>query len=209
VSFLFYFVLLLFLWYWGLNSGPTPWATPLTTFWDGAFQDKVSWTIFPGWLCTMILLISASWVARIIGVSHWCLAGYCIICHWNEIFVDSGQDRSAEKALNKVLVGGWVTLTLNQDLWLYPVISLPSSPTALFLDFYILIIFTSLIFLNILELLLPQSLLTLDSSCVGCSYTTWLLNLTVLYLEVSILGIVSINTILQPPSTLIKTVLFS
>jgi hypothetical protein len=28
-----------------------------------------------GWLQTVILLISASWVARIIGVSHWHLAG--------------------------------------------------------------------------------------------------------------------------------------
>jgi hypothetical protein len=28
-----------------------------------------------GWLRTAILLISASWVARITGVSHWCLAG--------------------------------------------------------------------------------------------------------------------------------------
>jgi hypothetical protein len=30
----------------------------------------ISWTICPGWLWTMILLISASWVARITGVSH-------------------------------------------------------------------------------------------------------------------------------------------
>jgi hypothetical protein len=27
-----------------------------------------------GWLWTAILLISASWVARITGVCHWCLA---------------------------------------------------------------------------------------------------------------------------------------
>jgi hypothetical protein len=37
------------------------------------FLDKVSGTICPGWLCTMILLISASWVARITGMSHWYL----------------------------------------------------------------------------------------------------------------------------------------
>jgi hypothetical protein len=34
------------------------------------FWDRVCWTICPGWLRTMILLISASWEARIIGVSH-------------------------------------------------------------------------------------------------------------------------------------------
>jgi hypothetical protein len=30
-----------------------------------------AWAICPGWLWTMILLISASWVARIVGMSHW------------------------------------------------------------------------------------------------------------------------------------------
>jgi hypothetical protein len=34
------------------------------------FQDRVSQTVCPGCLWTVILLISASWVARIIGVSH-------------------------------------------------------------------------------------------------------------------------------------------
>jgi hypothetical protein len=61
-------------WYWGLNSGPTPWATLPTLFCDGFFWDRVSRTICQGWLWTMILQISASWVARIIGVSHQCLA---------------------------------------------------------------------------------------------------------------------------------------
>jgi hypothetical protein len=36
----------------------------------GYFPNRVWWTICPGWLWTMILLISASWVARITGVSH-------------------------------------------------------------------------------------------------------------------------------------------
>jgi hypothetical protein len=62
----------LFFWYWGLNSGPTPWATPPALFCDGLFQDKVSWTVAWSWHQTMILLISASWVARIIRVSHQC-----------------------------------------------------------------------------------------------------------------------------------------
>jgi hypothetical protein len=38
----------------------------------GYFQDRASWTICPGWLRNAILLISASQVARITGVSHWC-----------------------------------------------------------------------------------------------------------------------------------------
>jgi hypothetical protein len=38
------------------------------------FLEIVPQTICPGWLRTVILLISASWVARITGVSHWCAA---------------------------------------------------------------------------------------------------------------------------------------
>jgi hypothetical protein len=38
------------------------------------FFDRVSGTIFPSWLRTTILLISASWVARIKVVSHQCPA---------------------------------------------------------------------------------------------------------------------------------------
>jgi hypothetical protein len=34
----------------------------------------VSQTVCPCWLQTVILLISVSWVARIIGLSHWCPA---------------------------------------------------------------------------------------------------------------------------------------
>jgi hypothetical protein len=64
------FLFLFFLQYWGLNSGPTPLATLPAFFCDGFFQDRVSWTSCPGWLQTVILLISASWVARITGVSH-------------------------------------------------------------------------------------------------------------------------------------------
>jgi hypothetical protein len=70
-------------WYWSLNSGPSPWATSPAVFfclfvlffilpslflWR-VFQDRVLQTIGPGWLPTAILLISASWVARITGVS--------------------------------------------------------------------------------------------------------------------------------------------
>jgi hypothetical protein len=58
-----------FLWYWGLNSGPTPWATPTALFCGRIFWHRVLQTICPGWLQTLILLISASWVTRIIGMS--------------------------------------------------------------------------------------------------------------------------------------------
>jgi hypothetical protein len=58
------------LWYWGLNSGLTSWATSPAVFCDGFFRDRVSWTFCLGWLRTEVLLISASWVARITGVSH-------------------------------------------------------------------------------------------------------------------------------------------
>jgi hypothetical protein len=51
-----------FLWYGGVNSGSTPWATLPVLFCEGFFC--------PGWLRIVILLISGSWVARITGVSH-------------------------------------------------------------------------------------------------------------------------------------------
>jgi hypothetical protein len=71
IFFLSFFLSFFFLWYWCLNSGPISPATPPALFLWWVFQDMVSWTICPGWLRTMILLISASWVARITGVSHW------------------------------------------------------------------------------------------------------------------------------------------
>jgi hypothetical protein len=40
----------------------------------GFFWDRASRTICLGWLWNMILLISASWVARTTGVSHQCSA---------------------------------------------------------------------------------------------------------------------------------------
>jgi hypothetical protein len=61
--------------YCGFNSGHTPWATPQALFCDdGFFWDRVSQTIFQGWLWSAILLITASWVPRITGVSHRCQA---------------------------------------------------------------------------------------------------------------------------------------
>jgi hypothetical protein len=37
-------------------------------FCEGFFWDRVTQTIFLGWLWTLILLISASWIARITGM---------------------------------------------------------------------------------------------------------------------------------------------
>jgi hypothetical protein len=47
-------------------------------FFYECFQDRISWNIRPGWLQTSTLLICASWVARITGVSHQHLA----CCHF-------------------------------------------------------------------------------------------------------------------------------
>jgi hypothetical protein len=57
-----------------LNSESTPWATLPALFCKGIFQDRVSQTICLGLLWTPIFLMSASWVARIICVSHQHLA---------------------------------------------------------------------------------------------------------------------------------------
>jgi hypothetical protein len=60
-----------------LGRHSTTWATlpENTIFCVGYFQDRVLWTLCPGWPQTMILLISASWVTRIISMSYWHPAG--------------------------------------------------------------------------------------------------------------------------------------
>jgi hypothetical protein len=80
-AFLFYFYSFIYLFEdWGLNSGSTLSASPLIIlFCDGFFWDRVSWTIYLDWLRTVILLISASWVARITDMNHWCLAIFIFI----------------------------------------------------------------------------------------------------------------------------------
>jgi hypothetical protein len=46
-----------YVWYWGLNSGSIPWATPPVLFCDGFFKigscELFAWA---GWLQTLILL---------------------------------------------------------------------------------------------------------------------------------------------------------
>jgi hypothetical protein len=78
----------------GLNAGPTPWVTPPApppTFFV-FFQDRVSQTICQGWLRTLIILISASWVARIIGVSHWHPAWFCLLREEKNTLYANDQD---------------------------------------------------------------------------------------------------------------------
>jgi hypothetical protein len=53
-----------------LNSGSSPWAAPPALFGKGILQHRVSQTICPGWLQTVILLISVTRVDRITGMSH-------------------------------------------------------------------------------------------------------------------------------------------
>jgi hypothetical protein len=74
-------VVFFFLWYWGLNSGPAPWATPPALFCDEFFQDRVLLTICLCWL--LILLFSASWVIRIRGMSHCYLTEYVLSVSWS------------------------------------------------------------------------------------------------------------------------------
>jgi hypothetical protein len=49
-------------------------ATTPALFHVGYFWDRDLRIICLGWFWTMLLLISASWVARITGMSHWCPA---------------------------------------------------------------------------------------------------------------------------------------
>jgi hypothetical protein len=67
-------IIIIILQYWSLNSGSIPWATPPALFCEGLFWVRVPWTVYSGWLWTSILLISATWVIRITGMSHWCPA---------------------------------------------------------------------------------------------------------------------------------------
>jgi hypothetical protein len=69
----FFFPFFFFFQHWSLNSGPTPLATSPAFFWcvcDGYFREFREIFAWPGWRQTMILLISASWVYKITGVSH-------------------------------------------------------------------------------------------------------------------------------------------
>jgi hypothetical protein len=60
-------------WTQGLHLEPLHWPY----FCEGFFEMESRRTICLGWLWTVILLISASWVARITGMSHQCPVEPC------------------------------------------------------------------------------------------------------------------------------------
>jgi hypothetical protein len=57
-----------------LVSQPGPLHQPLLYMCGGFFQERFSQSICLGWFQTVIILISASRVASMTGVSQWCLA---------------------------------------------------------------------------------------------------------------------------------------
>jgi hypothetical protein len=57
--------------YWGLNSGPSLWATLPALFCERYFWDRISRTTCPGLTRNHEPPNLCSWAARIIGVSHW------------------------------------------------------------------------------------------------------------------------------------------
>jgi hypothetical protein len=61
---------LLLLGYWGLNTWTISWTTPPALLYEDFFPDKFSQTVYPGQFQTTVLLISASCIARITGMSH-------------------------------------------------------------------------------------------------------------------------------------------
>jgi hypothetical protein len=64
-------------------------TSPVLRFFFFFFWERVLWTIFLGWLWTMILLISASWVARI---TRWATGAqlYVLFCFWRHWGLNSG-----------------------------------------------------------------------------------------------------------------------
>jgi hypothetical protein len=79
----------------------------------GFFQDRFLQTTCLGWLRTMVLLISASWGARITGVSHWCLAS---LRFWWKLWpVPQGH------MLVHFFGGPWSSPVENQQIQLLPV----------------------------------------------------------------------------------------
>jgi hypothetical protein len=84
--FSFCFVLFCFMQYWGLNSGPKPQATPPALVLWRVSPDRVFQTICPGWLQTLVLLISVSWIAGITGMSHQHPAWNSYYCLWPYIW---------------------------------------------------------------------------------------------------------------------------
>jgi hypothetical protein len=73
--------------------------------WD-FFWDKVQTTICLSWFKTAILLISASWVDRLTGVSHWHLALLFLGTIW--IFPSYMSPCDAFQPMGKIEVKGTI-----------------------------------------------------------------------------------------------------
>jgi hypothetical protein len=67
-------------------------VTSPALFCDGFFRDRVSRTICLGWFRTAILLIPASWVAKITDVSHWHLSVFVIFGIGSHIYAQARLD---------------------------------------------------------------------------------------------------------------------
>jgi hypothetical protein len=95
-----------------LSRYSTTWVTPPALFCASYFWDRVSQTICLGWLQTKILLISASWVARIISVSH----GHLAICfcgfYFIYLFFETGSHYAAQASLKLLIL-------LSPECWDY------------------------------------------------------------------------------------------
>jgi hypothetical protein len=101
---------------WGLNTGPHTWEAggilPLEPLWQpffvlGTFKIG-SWELFAQADFQMaILLISASWVARITGMSHRCLVG---LLFWTKVM----HKQILSNLLVKHYIAAWVV-----DGWFY------------------------------------------------------------------------------------------
>jgi hypothetical protein len=84
-------------WYWGLNSGPSPWATELLhqPYFCEGFFEIVSCKLFAlaGFQLRSCWSLSVSWVARITGMSHQCQASnmtFSLFLEERKVYYTSG-----------------------------------------------------------------------------------------------------------------------
>jgi hypothetical protein len=80
--FIYLFICSTGVWTHGLHLEPSP---PAPFFWCFFYLDKVSWTICPSWLQTVILLIYVSWVARITAGAARAQLTLCLVSQLNHL----------------------------------------------------------------------------------------------------------------------------
>jgi hypothetical protein len=76
------------------SSCSTAWATPLAHFSLVIFGDWVSMNYLPRLASSMILLTSASWVAKITGMSHHCQATFIYSWDWCQNMLEKKMSSS-------------------------------------------------------------------------------------------------------------------